>query len=216
MDWIRTYWPTLLGVLLCLYFLLIAFRREGGGEAVSRWRLFRERNREGAFFAGILILFLLLLVGAQLGMRRTAGEYARFEERTGSWGESIRAENQEWSIRYRRLEVERDSLRSALERIEEMEDAFRLEGEVVDEATGRPIPSAQIAVFRYDPDRKVRNRLVAREISCDERGRFSVQSTRPGPAGSIRLEIRADGYPPSEKWIPSAELESPHTFSLSR
>jgi 5-hydroxyisourate hydrolase-like protein (transthyretin family) len=71
------------------------------------------------------------------------------------------------------------------------ESRSAMDGQVLDAATGRPIPGAHLIVRRID---KVQNPSAPRKSTTDDDGRFSLSDLDPG---AYRLWVNKDGYAPS-------------------
>ncbi|MFH1278845.1 MAG: carboxypeptidase-like regulatory domain-containing protein [Candidatus Eisenbacteria bacterium] len=208
MDWIRVYWPALIGVLVVILALVVLL--SGGAARKS----FRERNRDGIFLLALFGILLLLLAGSGAALRRSVGELQTLRESATRESEDLRRQSQEWSLRFSLVQAERDSLRNRREREEEDGEAVRLEGRVVREEGSAPVPDARVRVLRRDPTKHVKDRILVESLALEPDGRFSLEVPRLGERGVYRIEAFADGFETATLWVAPPDAGKPVEIRL--
>lgn len=207
MEFLRVYWPALIGLSVVL--LAATLLLPGPGRPP-----FRERNRDGAFLLALTGVLVLIVAGSQAALHRTAREFATFREGSVRDAESVRAESREWSLRYSFAEAERDSLRRTLETAEEGRSTIRLRGRVVDRATGEAVPGARVRVVRHDPSKHAKDRVLADSLRCGADGAFELEAPSLGPRGVYRVDASAEGFAAADAWVGAADAAEPVVIRL--
>ncbi|MBN1825760.1 MAG: carboxypeptidase regulatory-like domain-containing protein [Candidatus Eisenbacteria bacterium] len=211
MDFLRVYWPSLIGLLLVLLHLGVLLGRSGGRTTEGRGSDHGDR----VFSILVSLLLLILLSGAQVANRNAFRALAERERRSDGAEEALQRANQEWSLRLARAEGERDSLHAALDAIEEgAREKFHFEGLVLNEEDGGPIRGARISLFRRAGGRTGRERAVARDLLTDGEGRFRAEISRLRSGEALRLEVTAAGFAPAKEWVPPSLPEGPVTIRM--
>lgn len=210
MDWIRVYWPALIGVLVVLLALLMLL--PGGSGRKS----FRERNRDGTFLLALFGILLILLAGSGAALRRSLAELGTTRESAARESETLRKESQEWSLRFALVSAERDSLRNRKEREEEDRETIRLDGRVIEEEGGTPLKDTLLRILRRDPTKQTKDRLLADSLGTGPDGRFSLDLPRLGERGAYRIDASAAGYRTSTLWVAPPDAGKPIEIRLRR
>lgn len=203
MEFLRVYWPSLLGSLLVLLHLATLFRRTGSDGPGAAGRADR------LFSLVVTLLLFVLLLGAQAANRGAFRSLAERERRSAGAEQALQRANQEWSLRLVSAESARDSLRFALDSLHPVP----FEGIVL--AGDEPVRGARVSLFRREKRRDERERTLARDIATDREGRFRTEIPALPGGAAIRIEVDADGFSPVKRWLSPPLPGRPVTIRLS-
>ncbi len=213
MEFLRTWWPTVLGIAVVLYYLTTVLRHRGA--TFSRLELFRRRNEDGLFTLFVFAILIALVFGAQLTQWRSVQALRAIRTDGSNEIAGLRKNSQVWSLKHRVALASLDSLRLAQELADELQGQRPISGVIRHGGTGDVIDGATITLARHDHTLHSKVRIVADRVKCDEEGRFQVLAPALGPNGRLRAVVTADGFRAEEFWLDKGAFTEPLSVELS-